>query len=413
MEARRHYDDAMGENIPCIEGKEEGTKECKELCFDFSTDGMEADVASPTSVIPSLSPSWCPNETDAGTQPQWRTSTDASHNAPISVSLEEGWKGVMAAGFGVDAAAAASTVPPPSEASTTTSARSSGDEENQWNAMGRNGFAPSGASSTSGEIGSIASYGAWVPVLGDDENASGGGASPSSSKNNHGPMYAALVLDSMLGPETDCDDDAENISRKEDDSLLWTWVEGDRYNDEKSRVTPSPPPPPTLEIVFDVSWNDTVLVGDDDDHDHDDDDAVDSPSLLPLDDGDEIPRMDGQSSSVMAASTYSRVFGNRSRSCDEEMEEDKDDWCIKIPIQSEIPFGDGSTGTGGSNNNSNDTAVTRVDGVSEWERESSEIAATEFDGERCIWITVVMMIGFLFLVFMFAALFYAIEITKV
>ena len=424
MEAHRHYDDSLGEQecdgncyIPYIEGKEQRTKECKDDYFDFSRDGMEADVASPTSVIPSLSASWCSNETDAGKQPRRPTSTDASHNAPLSVSLEEGWKGIMAASFGVDAAAAAaaaaaaSTVPPPSEASITTSARSSGDDESQLAAMGRNDFAQSATSSASGEIWSIASDGAWVPVLGDDENVTSGGTSPSSSRNNHNPVYAALVLDSMLEPETNCDDDTEKLSRKDDDSLLWTLIGGDRYNDDRSRVVPSPPPP-TREIAFDISWNDTVVTDDDD---------VDSPSLLPLDDGDGIPTMDGHSSSLMAASTYSRDFGidyidsNRSISYDEEMEENEDDWFIERPIRSEIPFGDGSTGTGGnSNSNSNDTAVlNRVDGVSEWERGSPDIAATEFDVERCIWISMVMVIGFLFLVFMFAALFYAIEVTKV
>jgi hypothetical protein len=438
MAARRHYDDSFGEKecdddrcIYPIEDNDQGTKECKEFVFGVLTNRMEADVASPTSVIPSLSPLWCPNEIDAaGKQQRGPTSTDSSHDTPFSVSLEEGWKGIMAASFGVASAAAASTAPPPSEASITTSARSSGDDESQATAIGRGNLAPCAASSALSEIWSFASNGAWVPVLCDDENATGG-ASPSpspspSSRNNHSPVYAALVLDSMLGPETD--DDKEKLSGKEDDSLLWTWVGGDRGNDERSGVVPSPPPP-TREIVFDVSWNDTVVVDDDDE---------DSPSPSPHDDGDEIPTIwggdnntnnndddeatDGHSLSLMAGSTYSRVFGldyidsNRSRSYDEELEENEDDWCIERPIRIEIPFGDGSTGTtrGNVNSNSNNTAVlARVGGISEQEREIQDIAATEFDRRKCIWITAALVIGFLFLVLMFAALFYAIEAANV
>lgn len=221
---------------------------------------------------------------------------------------------------------------------------------------------------------------------------------------------------------------------------MWTWAGGDktdefRYSGSSSTIPKLPPPPlpplPTQEIAFDVSWEDALEDEKEDtnkgnfDSDDEDDGRFSVPSFG--EEYDEMPTFendptnnthddnttaqDGRSLSLLAACTYSMVFGldyfedghKNSRSNDDEEEndgeEEKDDWCvIEPPIRSVIPNGD-SIGT----------SVSKSDSNSNSENDSS---VEEKRSKRCLWITIALGI-FLFSVITFVVFFFAIETIHV
>ena len=431
--------------------KQTGTKECK----DDNSSGYPSDEKDIGSNEKNCSFSYWkdigeqvaaentkqngPTTTNTSTATTTTTATSSSpnRNPTVPIFLEKGWKGVAVASF----VASCGT-------STPTSRSSMVLDETSESASSKSDNYPLAAPSIASETRSFPSDGAWV--LGsdnDDDNDDDDvdmihGQSP-SWRNRYGrnknPVYAALVLDSMLRPESGNEVENYNV-KKEEDSLMWTWAGGDktdefRYSRSSSTIPKLPPPPlpplPTQEIAFDVSWEDALEDEKEDtnkgnfDSDDEDDGRFSVPSFG--EEYDEMPTFendptnnthddnttaqDGRSLSLLAACTYSMVFGldyfedghKNSRSNDDEEEndgeEEKDDWCvIEPPIRSVIPNGD-SIGT----------SVSKSDSNSNSENDSS---VEEKRSKRCLWITIALGI-FLFSVITFVVFFFAIETIHV
>jgi hypothetical protein len=376
--------------------------------------------------------------------------------APFTVSLEEGWKGIMAASFGTPATfwsgTSAATTTDDDQSSQTTSdernrsflslAKSSGgasttfdDGRNQsFPSMARSSCEASSSSTTSGGEMMIRSFASDTAVLREDGN-------------NHPLVYASLVMESMLGPET-TDADAGGETHKEKEDLLpWTWANGDNHLRDIGS-------PPTEEIIFDTSWKDTEAGGDGDDDDEfasfptPFDDVDPTPAWTPSGGDNDGKTPDGQSLSLMAASTYSRVFGldyNGSGKNNNSLQrEGKDKLCIGRPSRSEIPYGDRDNGNGDGtrSGNESDDDDDNVDTTAEATlhalavpggregQSSSSSAAAAADTTRStesgsvgvdvnvkcftkwLWIANGLAIMGLFLVFVVVALYYAIEEIK-
>ena len=371
-----------------IDSEEESTSSCP---FDEITN-VDIDL------IPGLGPS------DTDTTP---IRSNISRNPSVSVSLEEGWKGIMVASFGAPAI--------PSGTSTATS-RSYDDAESRKS--GTSDCFPISIASAAGR--SFPSVDARVPILSDDEEHS---EEDINNRNSKTAPYAALFLDSMLG--SDVENEKNNTDGKEEDSLLWTWIGGD--NKENPNETADPP---TEEIVFQVgSWEDSTKsdadnnVKSSDDDDNDDKSGV---SESPFDENENENENENDSDlpslSLLAASTYSRVFGidylegchdsgSNNTDDDEERsgEEEYIDWSVQggpMRSTSTIPYGttEVTSDTTQSDDNSNTgpestTGASSGSGLDDSDNDNDNDNDNNSDWkclERWLWITFCMGIVLVF-----------------
>ena len=292
------------------DSNDSSTNEEEEIVFCHNDDEIETNKPEKESTSGAFDE--IQNQSEVGTVPK-SSSNLSLKNSSVSISLDEGWKGIIV------------TVLDESETETESRQTSCDDGVTLNMSSGR----------------SFPSVDAWVSVLSDDEHSS---ASTVKSRNPKTPVYAALVLDSMLGSDGETEKNNGN-TEKENDSLLWTWIGGDNNDsvDKRDNI------PPTQEIAFDLgSWEDTEHKRTDDGEDS----SVSASS--PFDEEKETPESgndltdynDVPSLSLFAASTYSRVFGldylDNYRNSDESDTEEYIDWSVDAllsPMRSTIPFG--------------------------------------------------------------------------
>ncbi len=312
-------------------------------------------------LIPNLGPS------DTDTTP---IRSNISHTRSVSVSLEKGWKGIMVASFGAPAI--------PSGTSTATS-RSFDTESHK---SGTSDSFPISVASTAGR--SFPSVDARVPVLSDDEQSE-----EYRNQNFKAAPYAAFVLDSMLGSGGEYE--KNNSDRKEEDSLLWTWI-GGRNAENPQEIGD----PPTEEIFFQAgSWEDSTMCDADKAKSSNEENDNSSISETPFDENEN--ENDLPSLSLFAASTYSRIFGidyleacSDSRADDEERSDEEEyiDWYVEeAPVRSTIPYGTEVTSDTSQSDGNSDARSPSMTAA------SSDSGSDDIDDrdwkclERWLWIT--------------------------
>jgi len=146
-------------------------------------------------------------------------------------------------------------------------------------------------------------------------------------------------MDSILGADT------EDFEPKED-ALEWTWV----GNDTKGGV--DSPPPPTQEIAFDAAGKDEEerLPSS-----TDTDNVAGTDKRKPTRNDDNKQALDERTLSIMAASTYSKIFGidynfGSDPSGESDDEDDYDDWFLR---NQSVGNGDGDSRYNHSNSERN------------------------------------------------------------